>query len=108
MFPSTCSYRAQSVTLPAANTAYSLSALLLAIDPKFPLQGREITVQVDKIAAGTVRFGESNLSTTNCGVALTDVLPPRTYRSHQSDIPLNMIWAMGSVANMVVNVEVVQ
>jgi len=108
MFPQTSSYRTQTVVLTTINTPYSLAALLLAIDPKFPLAGREVTLSVDKFVPGTILFGESNLSSTNCGYALTELSPPRTYRSDKSDIPLGMIWVMGSAALMIVNVEVVQ
>jgi hypothetical protein len=108
MFPQTCSYRAQSITLLVNNQPYNLGALLLAIDPKFPLQGREISIQVDKLIAGSVRIGDSSVTGSNCGYAMTDQTPPRIYRSDKSDIPLNMIWAIPGIGGLILNIEVMQ
>lgn len=101
------SYRAQSVTLTSHSSSYSLLTLLQAVDANFPMTGKEVNIQVDSSVAGTVRIGESNVSSTVCGYALS-AGDSRVYRSDKSDIPIGMIFVQGSADSMVLNIEVTQ
>lgn len=102
------SYRTASVTLTNANTNYNLGVLLQALDPNFPLHGREVSLQTSSSVAGTVRVGDGTVSGTSCGYELPNTAPPRVYRNDISSVPLSMFTLRGSVGAMVVNVEVCQ
>ena len=97
-----------SVTLTAANTNYSLLALLRAIDADFPAKAQMVQIQHDPAAgADLLWIGNEDMSATNHGVELvaTQAFPINSLDSNL--INLGDIWLRSDGAGKRINVAIV-
>ena len=91
-----------SVTLTPASTGQNLLTLLRAVDPNVPATVRELTVQVQSVAA--VDVGDASISSSRRGYEL-QVGDSKTYRSSAvQDVPVGALYLF-STDVAVVNVE---
>jgi len=98
-------YVAATVTLTAANTNYSLLALLQAIEPNCPPTAREVVIQSHSGNGSAVLVGDANLTALRCGYEL-GVGQSRTYRSGIQHVLIGSLFARSAGAAQKLNVEV--
>lgn len=96
-------YTGKSVTVPVAIT--SLLTLIRTVKANCPGTCRSVQIQTPSDNPGVVYFGESAVADDDFGYAMVGG-STKTYASEQSDIPLSAIFVIGSVADNVLNVEV--
>lgn len=99
-------YFATTVTLPLANTKYSLYALVQANRANAPQSCREVTVQISSSQGAKVWFGDGLMTESDYGTVLssTDGLS-KHWGSDQGNVVWGLIFVMTDTANATIAVE---
>jgi hypothetical protein len=104
--PQQAPYLGISVTLPTANTNYSLRTLLKAIDVDVD-SARELQLQSDSSnGSAVIAVGDINLSASRRAYKLTTG-SARYYRSISDNLPIGGMYLRTDTNGSVVNVEMI-